>query len=105
MMIGTRDPECYVMGNGEDYRGYQSVDEEGSTCLNWTITTSYNFIYNPMDYPDAGLGGHNYCRNPSEYRNKAWCYVNEYGGYSYCDIGCQNLQCTQGTLCTYDRRI
>ena len=85
------------MDNGEDYRGYKSVTEDGSTCLNWTITTSYRFWCNPMDYPDAGLGDHNYCRNPDG-SSKAWCYINDDGFEIPCDIGIPNLpnlECTQ----------
>ena len=96
-IIGTRDPECYVMEYGADYRGYKSIAEDGSTCLNWTITTSYRYTLNPMDYPDAGLGDHNYCRNPVG-DPSTWCYVTENGFWAYCNINNPNLECTQSML-------
>ena len=88
-IIGTRDPECYVMKKGEDYRGNKSVAVDGSTCLSWTIRKSYLFEYNPMDYPDAGLGGHNECRNPDSLY-KPWCYYSTQGDWEHCNIhkGC-----------------
>ena len=105
-MLGTRDPECYVMENGTDYRGYKSVAVDGYTCLNWTITTSYRYEYNPMDYPDAGLGDHNYCRNPNGSNvydfdgnnTVAWCYIDDVGTPDICDIGIPNLECTPSML-------
>ena len=90
------------MENGEDYRGYKSVAEDGSTCLNWTITTSYRFYRNPMDYPDAGLGDHNYCRNPGGTGwSSPWCYYSaSSSGVSSapCNVGSSTLECTHGSL-------
>ena len=86
------------MQNGEDYRGYKSVADDGSTCLNWTITTSYLFWYNPIDNPDAGLGDHNYCRNPGGVEDSIWCYVTKDPGWAYCDINNLTLECIQSML-------
>ena len=105
IQIGTRDPECYVMESAEDYRGHLSVAADGSTCLNWAKTTSYLFYINPMDYPDAGLGDHNYCRNPGGIFSSTRCYVVEDDEYLKCNIGSPKSECTEGMLSTYDRSI
>jgi hypothetical protein len=42
-----------------------------------------------QDYPFAGLGDHNYCRNPdpnSNQGNTMWCYAKNQQGWEYCDI-------------------
>mmetsp|Transcript_32753 Transcript_32753/g.96862 ORF Transcript_32753/g.96862 Transcript_32753/m.96862 type:complete len:261 (-) Transcript_32753:525-1307(-) len=42
-----------------------------------------------FDYPDAGLGGHNYCRNPTGRESGPWCYTTDYPEVEWeeCDVG------------------
>lgn len=42
-----------------------------------------------FDYPDAGLGGHNYCRNPTGRESGPWCYTTDYPDVEWeeCDVG------------------
>mmetsp|Transcript_21797 Transcript_21797/g.70234 ORF Transcript_21797/g.70234 Transcript_21797/m.70234 type:complete len:537 (-) Transcript_21797:352-1962(-) len=42
-----------------------------------------------FDYPDAGLGGHNYCRNPTGRETGPWCYTTDYPEVEWeeCDVG------------------
>ncbi|XP_006819522.1 plasminogen-like, partial [Saccoglossus kowalevskii] len=83
---------CYY-DNGESYRGNVAVTIEGDICANWNIMSSITAI-NPSSYPNAGLGDHNYCRNPDS-DQKPWCYFADpddselLGGWKHCDI----LQC------------
>ncbi|XP_041362239.1 scavenger receptor cysteine-rich type 1 protein M130-like isoform X2 [Gigantopelta aegis] len=73
--------ECYT-GDGSDYRGLMAVTMKGTPCLKWTNSVSVH----PTDYPDKGLGNHNYCRNPDD-DAKPWCWVNhELLKFGYCAI-------------------
>ena len=85
------------MEKGEDYRGYKSIAVDRSTCLDWTITTTYHYYYNPMDYPDDGLGAHNYCRYPGGIGDRPWCYYDTWEkDWGYCDIDGQSSSCQTG---------
>jgi len=74
-----------------DYRGIQNRTKDGKICQNWSIGEP-----NPRsrelleDYPSAGLGEHNYCRNPDNDLLGIWCYTTETGDdvdfpYGYCN--------------------
>eukprot|EP00808_Paulinella_micropora_P011522 g25188.t1 len=54
---------------GSTYRGCQSKTVSGKTCKPWT-SAMINL------YPDAGLYGHNYCRNPDG-KSTIWCYTTD----------------------------
>ncbi|XP_033835213.1 plasminogen activator, urokinase a [Periophthalmus magnuspinnatus] len=56
-----------VSGNGRSYRGTVSQSESGKPCLNWG---RYTNIWGAA----AGIGNHNYCRNP-DYKLMPWCRV------------------------------
>merc|ERR1719203_2246680 len=49
-----------------DYRGTQSVTRSGKTCQEWTSQSPHAHSRTPGNYPSAGLGAHNQCRNPEE---------------------------------------
>ena len=59
-----------------DYRGSLSVSKKGYECQKWTEQTPNAHTRTPENYPDAGLGDHNYCRNPDNRSGGAYCYVN-----------------------------
>ncbi|XP_071478660.1 apolipoprotein(a)-like [Diadema antillarum] len=83
----TITPECYTQPRARDYRGLVSVTRSGRTCQRWTLQTPHQHSRTPDNYPNAGLGDHNYCRNPDNV-NTAWCYTTDRNRrWEYCDIG------------------
>ncbi|KAH8060839.1 DUF1800-containing protein [Aureococcus anophagefferens] len=64
---------CAARPDESDYRGTISVNRFGKTCQKWTSQTPNGHSRTPENYPDAGLGDHNYCRNPDG-EPGAWCY-------------------------------
>jgi len=69
-----------------DYRGTISETINERTCQKWTSTTPNWHTYTPEDYPGMGLGDHNYCRNPSDAPDGAWCYTTDGPRWEYCDV-------------------
>eukprot|EP00040_Diaphanoeca_grandis_P000102 m.14348 g.14348 ORF g.14348 m.14348 type:complete len:2596 (-) comp10105_c0_seq1:515-8302(-) len=59
-----------------EYRGMQSTTVSGRTCQMWTVNTPHYHTYHPENYPDAGLGEHNYCRDPDGW-GALWCYTTD----------------------------
>lgn len=54
------------------YRGCQNTTISGRTCRHWTESQKYW----PDNYPDKGLGDHNYCRNPDG-EPTIWCFTTD----------------------------
>nr|XP_054753197.1 plasminogen-like [Lytechinus pictus] len=81
------DPEYYEEPSGTDYRGYVSTTRTGLDCQAWTSQSPHGHSRTPDNYPDAGLGNHNYCRNPDR-EDFAWCYTTDPDTrWEYCNIG------------------
>ena len=88
------DTGCYEHPTGADYRGNVSVTLGGKTCQPWESQWPNTHTYTTANYPDANLGGHNSCRNPSPEDGSTgpWCIVDVYSWeqdevWGYCDIG------------------
>jgi len=72
-------------GLQKDYRGPLQVTESGERCQKWTAQSPHSHSRTPANYPGAGLGDHNYCRNPDSEEGGAWCYTtNSYQRWDYC---------------------
>ena len=63
-----------VVGYGSDYRGMQDRTARGFKCQKWTEQSPHEHTRTPEQYPDSGLGDHNYCRNPDG-EPRIWCYT------------------------------
>merc|ERR1719313_2292830 len=67
-----------------DYRGCQTKTLCGAVCQDWSHQSPNIHRTTAANYPDAGLGRHNYCRNPTN-SERAWCYtVNGVHRWEYC---------------------
>lgn len=62
-----------------DYRGFVSQSKSGLTCQKWTEQTPHSHTRTPANFPNAGLGDHNNCRNP-DLEIAAWCYTTSPAG-------------------------
>ncbi|KAL3915198.1 MAG: hypothetical protein SGPRY_007333 [Prymnesium sp.] len=70
---GTDD--CYTMADGQDYRGSVSTTKSGHSCQLWSHQSPNAHTHTHINYPNAGLGGHNFCRNPGGSDASPWCYT------------------------------
>ena len=46
----------------EDYRGTINVTQSGTPCQKWSEQTPHQHSRVPENYPNSGVGDHNYCR-------------------------------------------
>ncbi|XP_056285103.1 hyaluronan-binding protein 2 [Pseudoliparis swirei] len=84
--VGLKD--CYH-GDGESYRGMESVTVKEVECLDWNS----NFIRQNggepfVDYAGFdGIGPHDYCRNPDG-DDQPWCFIKNNGKlkWDYCKV-------------------
>ncbi|XP_041481816.1 plasminogen-like [Lytechinus variegatus] len=81
------DPGCYKYTSGKDYRGNVSITRNGRECQAWTSQKLFRHWSTPEKYPNAGLGDHNYCRNPGN-EHFAWCFTADVTTrWEFCNIG------------------
>ena len=74
------------------YRGTLNVSRSGIPCQKWTRQTPHNHGNRPSDRAGAGLGDHNYCRNPDNEPNGAWCYTTDIDvRWEYCSCSGNNI--------------
>ena len=72
--------------NGSGYRGCQNKTKTGKICQKWTEQSPHDHSRTPGNYPDKGIGSHNYCRNPDGENEGIWCYTKESGTrWEYCN--------------------
>nr|XP_006824032.1 PREDICTED: apolipoprotein(a)-like [Saccoglossus kowalevskii] len=89
--------ECYEDPKGRDYRGMVNTSANGYDCLNWDELDNRYWI-TPENFPDAGLGDHNYCRNPDNDLTP-WCYVdNIIIGWDFCEVSDPREDCSVTTV-------
>jgi len=63
--------------NSTNYRGCQDKTMSGRTCQKWNLQSPHKHPYTEEKYPDAGLGNHNYCRNPKAEKETIWCWTTD----------------------------
>ncbi len=74
--ISTRSGgSCSNRNDQSDYRGTINVTRHGFTCQRWDSQLPHEHKYTPENYPNDGLVGNNYCRNPGKSYELAWCYI------------------------------
>lgn len=79
--LERRSDECYEDADDpkqKNYRGTLSKTKGGYDCQKWSHQSPHKHDRTPANYPDAGLGDHNYCRNPDN-EPLAWCYTTSSG--------------------------
>ena len=59
------------------YDGTISETKTGVECQKWTDQAPHAHENTPENVKDAGLGEHNYCRNPDDETEGAWCYTTD----------------------------
>ena len=84
--------ECYALPDGTDYRGKVAETRSGRECQAWSAQTPNHHTYSVLNYPNGGLGGHNYCRNPAPSESGfsgPWCFTTDFPNLraEACDVG------------------
>ena len=75
-MLPPAPPEGCYSGTGASYRGGMDTTVSGKTCQVWTAQSPHGHSRTPANYPNFGLGDHNYCRNPDG-EPAPWCYTTD----------------------------
>ncbi|XP_070789837.1 hepatocyte growth factor-like protein [Pituophis catenifer annectens] len=81
-----------IIGDGTNYRGFQSMTEKGKTCQKWQLKFPHDHRFRPSQY--NGLE-ENYCRNPDNDWRGPWCYTTDPATrHQSCGIKkCENAVC------------
>jgi len=87
--------ECYTQGDASDYRGSVNVTKSGLPCQMWSHQWPWAHEKEHFNFPNAGLGGHNSCRNPDG-EATAWCYTLDLETrWELCDVGPPSAACDE----------
>lgn len=79
--------QCGVPPLQKEYRGTMNSTISGRTCQRWSAQTPHTHSRTESNYPGAGLGNHNYCRNPDGLTGGAWCFTTDAKvRWEYCDV-------------------
>jgi hypothetical protein len=98
-----------LTGDGNGYRGVQSVSRFGQKCQKWSDSSPHQYLtYNVAPYTtDQGIGDHAFCRNPylANDTNKGttiWCFTQDPDlRWAEClPIGLNPPECAQGYAVT-----
>mmetsp|Transcript_13652 Transcript_13652/g.40268 ORF Transcript_13652/g.40268 Transcript_13652/m.40268 type:complete len:516 (+) Transcript_13652:70-1617(+) len=91
--------DCYHDKDGADYRGQVHVTTSGIECMKWTGQFPHQHTLTHQNYPSAGLGGHNYCRNPDGKEDRPFCFTeNPAVRWEYCDVPEAFAACLQNEV-------
>lgn len=86
------DFECYTRHDLSDYRGHVNHTYDGHACMRWTAQSPHAHSFTPANYPDSGLGDHNYCRAVGA--SWAWCYTTvAHPTWRWCRVGRSRASC------------
>lgn len=72
----SNETSCSCLDDNTDYRGTIATTITGKFCQKWTEQVPHGHTRTPENYPNAGLGDHNYCRNPDG-EPGGWCYTTD----------------------------
>ena len=93
-MVAGVDAECYQQLDGSDYRGTVQHTVTGRQCQMWSRQHPHSHPHLAATYPDAGLGSHNYCRNPNGEAGGPWCYTTDpHERWEFCPVGAPTPMC------------
>lgn len=68
------------------YRGEYSSTQSGLPCQKWSLLNSSIHTVHPERYSQAGLGEHNFCRDPDG-SGQLWCYTSlTMDHFDYCSM-------------------
>ena len=77
--------DCYTQSDGADYRGAANSTAKGIACQAWSNQWPQVHDRVHTNFPKAGLGGHNSCRNPDG-EARPWCYTLGEERWDYCEV-------------------
>ena len=85
-------PNGTLIGTGANYRGTRSTTRTGRVCQRWDAQIPHTHSRTPSNFPNAGLAGHNYCRNPDTDPIGPFCYTTDPNRrWEYCDVCAQSV--------------
>ena len=71
-----------------NYVGQLNQTKSEKLCQKWTDQYPHAHGRTPENFPGKSLGDHNFCRNPDNEPEGAWCYTNDINSrWEYCDCG------------------